>query len=100
MMDFEKLMQETLKMKNELMNGENRVNSTIYEGTASNGLVKISCNGNFEITNVEIDESILNKEDKEMIQDLIMIATNEVLDKVNKAKDDNVRSAMASIGIK
>ncbi len=100
MTDFEKFLQDTLKMKKELLKGEDKLNSTIYEGTASNGLVKISCNGNFEITNVEIDESILNKEDKEMLQDLIVIATNDVLNKVNEAKNDNIRSAIASVGIK
>ena len=53
-----------------------------FEGTASNGLVKIVMNGEYKVVSVDIDPSILNANDKDMIQDLIMIATNDATTKI------------------
>lgn len=85
-MDINKLMQQAKQMQNELEKANNQINTQEFEGVASNGLVKIKMNGEYKVVSVDIDESIIDKEDKDMIQDLIMIATNEAVNKIDEAK--------------
>ena len=51
----------------------------IVEGTAQNGAVKVIANANREITDIQIDKEKLDWEDVEMVQDLILDATNKAL---------------------
>ena len=51
----------------------------IVEGTAQNGAVKVIANANREITDIQIDKEKLDWEDIEMVQDLILDATNKAL---------------------
>ena len=91
-MDINKLMQQAQAMQKQLEEANKQLNAMEFEGSASNGLVKVTVNGEFKVTNVEIDPSILNADDKEMIQDLIMIAVNDATDKVDKSKKDKFGS--------
>ena len=91
-MDINKLMQQAQAMQKQLEEANKQLNAMEFEGSASNGLVKVIVNGEFKVTNVEIDPSILNADDKEMIQDLIMIAVNDATDKVDKSKKEKFGS--------
>lgn len=91
-MDINKLMQQAQAMQKQLEEANKQLNAMEFEGIASNGLVKVVVNGEFKVVSVDIDPSILNAEDKEMIQDLIMIATNEATDKVDKSKKEKFGS--------
>lgn len=91
-MDINKILQQAQVMQKQLEDANKQLNAMEFEGIASNGLVKVVVNGEFKVVSVDIDPSILNAEDKEMIQDLIMIATNEATDKVDKSKKEKFGS--------
>ena len=83
-MDINKLMQQAQAMQKQLEAANAQLNAMEFEGSASNGLVKIVMNGEYKVVSVDIDPSILNASDKNMIQDLIMIATNDATEKILK----------------
>ena len=57
-------------------------------GEAGAGMVKVTVNGLKRVINISIDPDILKPEDAELVQDLIVAATNKALEKVeDKAKD-------------
>lgn len=91
-MDINKLMQQAQAMQKQLEQANAQLNAMEFEGTASNGLVKIVMNGEYKVVSVDIDPSILNANDKDMIQDLIMIATNDATTKVDQSKKDKLGS--------
>lgn len=59
--------------------GERRV-----EGTAGGGMVTVTANGKNEILQIKIDPEVVDAEDVEMLEDLVVAATNQAL---NKAKE-------------
>lgn len=91
-MDINKLMKQAQAMQKQLEQANEELNAMQFEGIASNGLVKVVVTGEYKIVSVDIDESIINKEDKDMIQDLIMIATNDATTKVDQSKKDKLGS--------
>ena len=62
-----------------------RLGRLTVEGAAGGGLVKVEMNGNQEMLGCRIDESLLRLEDREMLEDLVVAATNEALRKLKEA---------------
>ena len=91
-MDINKLMQQAQAMQKQLEDANKQLNAMEFEGSASNGLAKVVVNGEFRVVSVSIDPSILNADDKEMIEELIMIATNNANEKVDQAKKEKFGS--------
>lgn len=91
-MDINKLMKQAQAMQQELEQANKQLNAMQFEGSASNGLVKVVVNGEYKVVSVDIDSSILNSDDKEMLQDLIMIATNDAVVKIDETKKEKFGS--------
>ena len=62
-----------------------RLGRLTVEGAAGGGLVKVEMNGQQEVLGCQIDESLLRPEDREMLEDLVVAATNEALRKLKEA---------------
>jgi len=85
------MIQKAKKMQEDMKIAQEEIKSTLCEGESGSGAVKISMTGQYCVTNVEIDESLLT--DKETLEDLIMIALNDVssqISEISKAKLKNV----------
>ncbi len=52
--------------------------------TAGGGAIEVTVSGKKEITAVKIDKEVVDPDDVEMLQDLIMAATNEALRKIDE----------------
>ncbi|WP_330463155.1 YbaB/EbfC family nucleoid-associated protein [Metamycoplasma gateae] len=50
--------------------------------------IKVSMSGERKITEIIINEALIDPEDPELIQDLVMLAVNEAIEKVNVAYDE------------
>ena len=54
------------------------------EATAGGGMVTVEMNGNKSVTAIRIDPEVVDKDDVEMLQDLVMAAVNEASRKVDE----------------
>ncbi|MBQ9158776.1 MAG: YbaB/EbfC family nucleoid-associated protein [Erysipelotrichaceae bacterium] len=98
-MDINKLMQQAQAMQKQLEKENEQINATEFEGSASNGLVKVVVNGENKVLSVSIDPSILNPEDVEMIEDLVMIAVNDAIAKADNLKKERFGSMASAMGL-
>ena len=98
-MDINKLMQQAQAMQKQLEKATEQINATEFEGVASNGLVKVTVSGENKVLAVNLDPSILNPEDKEMIEDLIMIAVNDAIGKADEMKKERLGSMASAMGL-
>ncbi|MDZ4662781.1 MAG: YbaB/EbfC family nucleoid-associated protein [Pseudomonadota bacterium] len=81
-------MQQFVKQANQLQTKLKKLQEELevreYEASSGGGAVKVKIKGDSEILNLEISEDVFKGGDKEMLQDLVLTAVNEVL-KVSKA---------------
>ena len=98
-MDFDKLLEQAQKMQKDLEKMSEEMNAAEFEGSASNGLVKVVVNGDMRLLSVDIDESILNKDDKEMIEDLLVIAFKNAADKAEAMRNEKLSAATGGLGL-
>ena len=85
-------MMKLRKMQKQMMEAQEKIETSIYKGTAGGGVVTAEVKGNHEVVKVTIDPEALD--DIEMVQDMIVIAVNEA----NKKIDDNVSELKEDIG--
>lgn len=98
-MDINSLMRQAQQMQKTIEDKTNKLNAMQFEGVASNGLVKVVVNGEYKVVSVDIDKKIINPDDKEMIEDLIMIAMNDAVEKIEKSKKDELGSMASMLGL-
>ncbi len=99
-MDLEKLMQEAQKMQESLSNIDAELSETIYEGnTGGEEGVTVKVNGRNEIQEVIIADELLSVENKEMLQDMILVAANNAVEKAGKDREEKLGVATAGLDI-
>ena len=79
MKGFGDLMKQAQRMKVELERIQEAAAGQRVEGSAGGGMVTVTADGRGEIVVVRIDPEVIQGGDLEMLQDLIMAATNEAL---------------------
>lgn len=87
--DFSKIMETAQKLQDSMKNAQKELKDMRVTGEAGAGLVKITGNGRHDVTAVSLDPSLLNEE-KEIIEDLIAAACNDLNRKIEKGYRDKM----------
>ncbi len=78
--EFQKKMDEVKEQLNHLE----------VEAEAGGGMVKVTANGNREITSIKIDRDIVDPNDTEMLEDIIIAGINQALKKAEEASQNKM----------
>ena len=85
------MIQKAKKMQEDMKIAQEEIKLTSCYGESGSGAVKITLTGEYLVTNIQINESLLT--DKEVLEDLIMTALNDAssqISEISKAKLKNV----------
>jgi nucleoid-associated protein EbfC len=63
------------------------------EGESGAGMVKVTVNGHRKVVDMELDESLFNPDDKDMLKDLIVAATNKAFEEIEVKIKEEMKSA-------
>lgn len=78
------MMKQMQKMQKKMAEAQEKLTEERLEGAAGGGMVKVIVSGDKKVINVIIDPSVVDPEDVEMLQDLVVIATNEAMAKAEE----------------
>ena len=81
MKGFGNMMKEAQKLQQQMAALQEEVGKRTVEATAGGGMVTVVANGKQELVSVKIDPEVINKEDAQMLEDLVLAACNEALRK-------------------
>ena len=87
------LMKQAQKMQRQMEENQKALEEKEFTATAGGGAVEVTISGKKEVTKVKISEDAVDPDDVEMLEDLIMAATNEALRKV----EDEAAKAMGKL---
>lgn len=62
-------------------------------GESGAGMVKVEVNGHRQVLKIEMDDSLINPGDKEMLSDLIVAATNKAMEEIEVKIKNEMKSA-------
>ncbi|MDL2285642.1 YbaB/EbfC family nucleoid-associated protein [Desulfovibrio sp. OttesenSCG-928-F07] len=78
------LLRQAQVMQNKMMKLQEEVGARTVQGTSGGGMVKVTCNGKQDVLAIEIDKTVVDPEDVEMLQDLILTAVNDAMRQANE----------------
>lgn len=78
------LLKQAQEMQSRMAKIQEESAQKTVDGSAGGGMVQVTVNGQLALTAIKIDPSVINSEEKEMLEDLIMAAIN---DGMRKARD-------------
>ena len=77
--NMQNLMKQAQKMQKQMEAAQKELEEKTYEATAGGGVVSVTVSGKKEVTAVKLAEEVVDPDDIEMLEDLIIAATNEAL---------------------
>ena len=86
------------QMQKKMAEIQEELDSMKVEGEAGGGMVKVVVTGKKNVVSVNVNQEILG-EDKEMLEDLILVAINQALDKVDSISKDKLGALTGGMNI-
>ena len=77
--NMQQMLKQVQKMQADMMAAQEQLKNETVEASAGGGMVKVKVSGDLEIKDVVIDPDAVDPEDVELLQDLVLAATNEAL---------------------
>ena len=88
-MNMQTLMKEVKKMQNDLEKTQKDLENTEYVGESS--LVSVVFSGNMNMKSIKIkSDDGFDKDDVEMLEDMVLLAVNDAIKKVNEDKESKL----------
>jgi hypothetical protein len=76
-----------------------KLDSIEVEGTAGGGLVKVRASAKGRILGVSIDASLMNPDDKGIVEDLVAAAFNDARDRADRVSNEQMKEMQSSMGL-
>ena len=91
------MLQKAKQMQKDMKTAQEEIKLISCQGVASSGAVKVNLSGQYQTTGIEIDDSLLD--DKDMLEDLILIAFNDASSQVKAISDEKLKSVTGGINL-
>ncbi len=93
------MLRQAQQLQARLAKAQEELESAVVEATVGGGAVKVVITGRLKIQSIEIAPEVVNSEDVEMLQDLVMAATNEAVDKAQKMAESSLSAITGGMKI-
>ena len=87
-MNIQAMMKQAQKLQNDMLKAKKEIDETTFIGESS--FVKVEVKGDKKISKVEIMEKQLYDEDIEMLQDILVVALNDAMTKIDKVTEEKM----------
>jgi len=93
MFDMMKMMGKVKEMQSKMKEAQDQLKDIKADGESGGGMVKATANGNKELIALDIDDSLVNGADKEMMRDLIIAAVNKAVSEADSKAKEHIRKS-------
>ena len=97
-MDMKKMMKQAQRMQLDLARAQEEVRDYTFTASAGGGMVQVTARGDNTIQEVVIDPEAVDPEDVDMLQDMVLAATNEALRGVSAQVEERMSAVTAGMG--
>jgi len=88
--NMQQMMRQAQEMQKQMDRTKAELAETAIEATAGGGMVTVEISGAYELLNLKIKPEAVDPDDVEMLEDLIIAATNEALSQVAALREEKL----------
>ena len=92
------LMKQAQKMQRQMEESQRELEATEFTAKAGGGAVEVTVTGKKQLTNIVLSPDVVDPDDVEMLQDLIIAATNEALRQMEEDSNEVMGSIAGGLG--
>lgn len=92
-MDMGNILKQAQKMQDDMQKIQDGLGDLTVQGSAGGGMVNVTANGKQEIVAIKIDQEVVDPEDVEMLEDLVLAAVNQALEKAQELASQEMGKA-------
>lgn len=89
-MNMQQMMKQVQKMQSEMMTAQQDLKEQVFTVKSVNQLVTMTVTGDKKVKDIQIDPSLMDPNDCEMLQDLLITTWNEAVTQVDKATEQTM----------
>ena len=97
--NMQKMLRQVQKMQQDMEAAQESLKSEEVQATAGGGMVTVTVSGELEVKSVKIDPEAVDPEDTEMLQDMVLAATNEALRKAQQLAADKMNAVTGGLDL-
>ena len=97
MVNIGNMMKQAQQLQKKMADAQEKLNDIEVEGVSGGGVVKVTASAKGEIKRINLDESLLKPEDKEITEDLIVAAINDAKQKGDAAAQEEMKSVTGGL---
>ena len=97
--NMKNLMKQASKMKEQMEKIQAEAGEKEIEASSGGGMVTVTAKARGEITSIKIEPDVVSDQDIDMLQDLIVAAVNEALNKGQQLMKDEVAKLAGGLGL-
>ena len=99
MPDFLGMMKQAAQLQSKMQAMQEELGNVEVEGTSGGGLVNVRITGKMEVKAVRIDPSLMEAEEREVLEDLLATAFNDAKRKAETAMQEKMQSLAGGLGL-
>lgn len=93
------IMREAQKLQGEMQRMQEEAKKKTVEASSGGGMVTVVANGSGELVSIKIERDVVNPDDVDMLQDLILAASNEALRRSQQMVSDEMSKLTGGLQI-
>ena len=92
MVNLGNMMKQAQQLQKKMSEAQDKLNEIEVEGTSGGGVVKVIATAKGDLKKIPLDDNLLKKEEKEILEDLIIAAINDAKQKGETAAQEEMKS--------
>ena len=97
--NLNKMMKQLQQAQVAMAAEQEKLKTEIVEASAGGGMVQVKVSGDLQVTEIKIDPEALDPEDLEMLQDMLLAATNEALRSSQQLAEQRLGGIAGGLGL-
>jgi DNA-binding YbaB/EbfC family protein len=90
---------QLLEQAQQMLATQQELATRLYEGTAGGGMVRVEVTGSSRVVSVSINPEVIDPSDPQLLEDLIMVATNAALSAVSADAGETMKGLTGGIDL-
>ena len=97
--DMAKMMKQAQEMQGKMADMQDGMDNILVQGESGAGFVKATATAKGDLKSLDIDPSIFNGDDKEVVEDLILAAIKDAQQKAAERQSEEMQKMAADMGL-
>jgi DNA-binding YbaB/EbfC family protein len=96
--NMQQMLKQVQKMQAEMVAAQEQLKDEVVEASAGGGMVTVKISGDLDVKSVTIDPEAVDPEDVELLQDMVLAATNEAIRAAQELASERLGGIAGGLG--